>query len=668
MLLPAVRQVWWVLLVLCACCVALGPGMGERLGAQEEPGASAVQAEQEAAAESAPGDPADTPEKADAATAGSDTDGAATSEDGEAGSEVAEEYAEPPPPPLKKPRISIQELKYRVEIPLVVEQSVHLGPAFRRALRAELQQLLDRSVGAIWDFQIYNPDWLTPRNSAGIQSVSGEDIKWRNRVFSAAEAIAELVSLQTEGQVTLSVPIPLPAQLFVPVSEIISIPDEVEYDEERKRLLTVLIDQMTDGQIAAVQTELLAELMTLYVLPTPRRIDKVFPIAVEKRGSFYHVTGREWDRESETLSRVRTRKTLDRRGVAEEILGLVAEVYHPVGQVDEANPNSARIKMRAGYFRAGNSAFTHATEETLLTPFFRYLDEDRVVKQLQVLPWSYLTVNSVRRERVESGFFSGVSTPLGAFRRRRMEIRAITLKPDLPETTLRLAPKRNHDRPLVGYLVAVYDEPPPPPPPRGEEVPDDAPTPPKPDVYRSDRFGRVQISIDHNKSLEWVYIRSGSALLTKFPFVPGAEKEILVECPDDTIRLDVEGQLVLLQNRLIDTIAKRQVVMSMIKNRRAKSEWKKVDESLEQLSGLPTLEEFQQQVDTIQFLPKERALARKDRLTVSRINRLGKQVLKVAEIHLDQEKLDEFREETREMRSLDQSGFKPRERRKVPGS
>ena len=242
------------------------------------------------------------------------------------------------------------------------------------------------------------------------------------------------------------------------------------------------------------------------------------------------------------------------------------------------------------------------------------------------------------------------------------------MKPDLKRTTLRLAPKRNHDKPLVGYLVAVYDELPPPPLKPGEEPDEDAPPRPVPEIHRSDRFGRVHIPVDPKNSLEWVLIRSGSALLTKFPFVPGAEPEMLVECPDDTIRLNVEGQLVLLQGRLIDTIAKRSVVMAMIKNRSKKQEWDKVDESLKQLKTLPTLDQFTAQVETIQFAPRERARERNDRQTVSRINKLGSQVLKVAAIHLDTEKLEVFLEQIRELREIDDAGGDARDRRTAPSA
>ena len=71
-------------------------------------------------------------------------------------------------------------------------------------------------------------------------------------------------------------------------------------------------------------------------------------------------------------------------------------------------------------------------------------------------------------------------------------------------------------------------------------------------------------------------------------------------------------------------------------------------------------------VETIQFAPRERARERNDRKTVSRINKLGSQVLKVAAIHLDTEKMDAFLEQIRELREIEDSGGDPRGRRTAP--
>jgi hypothetical protein len=229
-----------------------------------------------------------------------------------------------------------------------------------------------------------------------------------------------------------------------------------------------------------------------------------------------------------------------------------------------------------------------------------------------------------------------------------------------------MVPKRNRTRPQDGYLVAVYDELPPPLPKPGEEPKQDAPEREKPDIYRSDRFGNVTIPVDPNKPLQWIFIRSGSALLAKFPLVAGAERQMTVECPDDTIRLDVEGQIVLLQSHLVDTIAKQAMVKAMITNRLKKREWKKVDESLQELDELPTIENFETLVSEIQYPAIKKADKRRDRNSKGRIKKLGAAVLKIAGIHLDKQKIDEFREDVVQERQIEDPDA-PRGKRSAPG-
>ena len=169
----------------------------------------------------------------------------------------------------------------------------------------------------------------------------------------------------------------------------------------------------------------------------------------------------------------------------------------------------------------------------------------------------------------------------------------------------------------------------------------------------------MTIPVDPNKALQWVFIRSGSALLAKFPLVAGAEPQMTVECPDDTIRLDVEGQIVLLQSRLIDTIAKQAMVKAMITNRVKKGEWKKVDGSLKELDELTTLDEFTEMVEDIQYPAIKKSQERNDRISQSRIKTLGRAILKVAKVHLDQEKRDEFRDDIVEQRRLEDPNADP---------
>ncbi|MGZ0170078.1 MAG: hypothetical protein ACKVHE_11020 [Planctomycetales bacterium] len=583
----------------------------------------------------------------------------------------------PPPPPKTGPKVPFELQKYDVELPIVFEPSAKLGPTVRKSIIAELRTLIDRSVGPMWNLKIEEPDWITPRNQTGLERLTSEGLKQRALELRFAQAVREQLSEYTkvestgeegeeaktaEKQFPLEAESPPSDEMLAEIRHLLTITE----NELREPAITEYVAKVAAGKVDTEKVFTVSEVVFLYLTPPPITVDKVFPVSVEVVGGSYIVSAREWDRESELLTTVRTRTTLDRRTIAAQIVSLLGETFRPITLIDEASPTTARIRYKAGEYPPGDPAFALAKQDAIYVPFFRYLDRRKVVQKLQFLPWSYITASNVERIRANCELDTGVKTPLGSFKRRRMELRALALKPYTDQTTLTLVPKRNRTRPLVGYLVAVYDEIPPAPPAPGEKPKEDAPEREKPDIYRSDRFGNVTIPVDPNKALQWVFIRSGSALLAKFPLVAGAERQMTVECPDDTIRLDVEGQIVLLQSRLVDTIAKQAMVKAMITNRVKKGEWKKVNESLKELGELATIEDFEDLVSEIQYPALKKADERRDRASKGRIKKLGAAVLKIARVHLDQQKIDEFREDIIQQRQIDDPDA-PRGKRAAPG-
>ena len=568
----------------------------------------------------------------------------------------------PPPPPKTGPKVPFELQKYDVELPIAFNPSAKLGPAVRAAVISELRALIDRSVGPMWNLKIEEPDWITPRNRTGLARLTSEWLKTRSVELRFAQAVREQLSEYTKGKFPIEAESPPSAKMRSEIRHLLAITE----NEVLEPAVADFVTKIADGKVDAEKVATVSEVVYLYLTPAPVTVDKIFPVTVEVKGANYIVSVREWDRESELLTTVRTRTTIDQRTIASQILRLLGEVFRPVTLIDEATPLTARIRYKAGEFPPGDPAFKLAKKDAMYVPFFRYMDRSKVMQKLQFLPWSYITATNVERIRANCELSTGVKTPLGSFKRRRMELRALELKPYTDQTTLTLVPKRNRTRPLVGYLVAVYDELPPPLPKPGEEPKQDAPEREKPDIYRSDRFGNVTIPVDPNKPLQWIFIRSGSALLAKFPLVAGAERQMTVECPDDTIRLDVEGQIVLLQSHLVDTIAKQAMVKAMITNRLKKREWKKVDESLQELDELPTIENFETLVSEIQYPAIKKADKRRDRNSKGRIKKLGAAVLKIAGIHLDKQKIDEFREDVVQERQIEDPDA-PRGKRSAPG-
>lgn len=384
-------------------------------------------------------------------------------------------------------------------------------------------------------------------------------------------------------------------------------------------------------------------------------VDKCYPIAVELVGSRFHIVGREWDRESQGLGAIRSSSTLDRRMLATEIFRVIQQVFRPVIQIDEGDATAgARVRIRAGEFLPADPDFDQAAEGIYYVPFMRALAKDRSLRAVSFVPWCYLSASEVERSRLNCKADSGVGVKFTS--KRRSEWRGLGVRPSLPSTELTLLPQRNSTKPLVGYFIALYEELPVDPPPSA--TPPKEPPPPSPAeeskiVLRTDRFGRATIPVKENAPLQWIFVRSGRELLTKFPIVPGVEASMSAQCPDDTERLDVEGQMALVETELIDTIAKRAVTMAMVKARANKKEWDKVDQGFAEIAELPKHKYFDAKVSEVQYAAIKKAQAKKNRMAEDRIKKMGAKVMEVATFHLDEEKITELKTELADQKAAE---------------
>jgi hypothetical protein len=605
--------------------------------------------------------------KTEASADESSDDAAAEATDGETteGEPEPEAVKIPPPPPRRPEKIEIGLQHYHVDVPIVFQPHPRMGPAFQQAVLDELAVIADRSIGPMWNLSITRADWITPRSDQGIERITAEQIKTRQTEERYYEVIHEQIAAHSDGKFPPAPLKPLDDDTRAHIRQILDAPE----DGPQEEMLRSFVEIVAGGEVSEEKLDTASEVVYLYLTPPELRLDKLYPVSIELHGTEYTVASREWDRASELITPVRRRSTIDRRAVATEISRLLSELFRPLVQIESADPVSARVQTMASEYVPADPGFSQVEQGSMFIPLFRYLDRNRVVQRIQFLPWTYITAETLERTRADCRVDTGVKTPLGAFRRRRMELRALRINPELEQTTLKLVPRRNHSKPLVGYLVAVYNDPPPPPPKEeekqeGDETKDKAAEEEreKPDIYRSNRLGEVTIPVDPDDALQWLFVRSGTALLAKFPIVAGVESHMLAECPDDTIRLDVEGQIALLQSRLIDTIAKRTMVQAMIRNRMKKDEWEKVDDSIDELKSLPGFDDFRKMVTAIQFPAEKRAQARKDRISESRIKKLGAEVLKIASIHLDEKKVNDLIEEVQEQRPGGPAGP-----RKAPG-
>ncbi|MCY2966749.1 MAG: hypothetical protein NT069_24490, partial [Planctomycetota bacterium] len=232
-------------------------------------------------------------------------------------------------------------------------------------------------------------------------------------------------------------------------------------------------------------------------------------------------------------------------------------------------------------------------------------------------------------------------------------------------TTVKLATRPPTKRSIVGVEVHVRKERFVPQVPEGE-------TPPPPlTILVSDRRGEITIpaKLAPSGTPLWLFVYSGSQMLGRVPFVPGVRPRDELELADDTLRLQVEGEIALLQARLVDLAAQRAVMMAMVRKRADEKDFagadtllKKVDESVKPPVLLADL-------NTIRSPALKSAREQRDKATEARVKKICDDTAEIITVHFSDEKIAELREEIGELKQIaadEAAGIEPRPKKDRP--
>lgn len=369
-------------------------------------------------------------------------------------------------------------------------------------------------------------------------------------------------------------------------------------------------------------------------------LDKVFVLAIDDRGGTFTIAAREWDVTSRRLGPTETAECAAREYVADASFGLVQRVFRPLLTVEKAESFSAILSLRAGWKPPADPDAAQVRPGDLLQAFVLYRDRDQKVQQIQFLPWTYLIVDSVDRELVHCTVLSGLQSPLGGNRGRRVEAYAIKLQPRAEATRLQFINKNEAKLPLAGYRVEVAKK----------RLPSDEPAEPPTSLF-TDRRGMIELSPIPDWPLVWLYVRSGTAFLGRVPFVPGVESEAAVALPDDAVRLAAEGEVELLRGELVDAVASRAQLLAQAKAEANANHWQGVDATLERLKSVPDRGYFRTKISTIRVTATDAAVKQKDKGAQSRIAKLCEEANMLVDRYLSEERLRTTREQIDELRA-----------------
>ncbi len=516
--------------------------------------------------------------------------------------EAAAAPVKPVTPPAPPPLIPLEQQPYRVHISVAFNDEPSLSPHFRKELLGELSSWIDRTYAEMWQATVEENQWLAP---------------------TSIDGLSRLAWTQVEAQL-----------------------GNTERDKE---------------------------------------LDKVFIVCVSSHGSMLRLSAREWDRLTQQLSVRHDRLVGDRRAAASELGIVIRDLFHPIVMIDGLEGKSAKVRVRAGEFPPGDPSAEQLSNGAFFQPFFRFYNKQRELQQIQQVPWTYMSVDSSERSHGLCTIHTGLRVTLGK-NSKRSESWAIGIRPSFPETRVRMTPHNNPTKPLTGYQVNVFERRmtiPAPDAAAAVEVAkkEAAPTDAKTDVSKpaeanveqdkkpatpqpvqelvklhelvTDRRGQVIVPADPKSPLIWLYVSSGGNMLGRFPYMPGTSPAITAELPDDTLRLQLESRLEMLRAELIDTIARRALLIARTKGAARAQEWGKYDEAMKDLDRLSDAKFFNTQLDTIKVNAAKKAQERKDKGLERKIAKLCADSSQLIERHLNAEKVKEQRDELAELRQAD---------------
>jgi hypothetical protein len=247
---------------------------------------------------------------------------------------------------------------------------------------------------------------------------------------------------------------------------------------------------------------------------------------------------------------------------------------------------------------------------------------------------------------------SGLRAPISSRRHRLLPL-ALGINDRGAETRLTLVTRAPARKPLAGVEVELTTALPARPAteePAGESPPE--PPDRKLPTLITDRNGKVMLPAEFaagNRPI-WLYVRSGQVLLARVPYLPGLRASEVIELPDDSLQLEVEGDIALLQAKLVDTVARRAVLMAQAKSRAKAGQFDASAAALAALDAMPKAPKFVDDLNLIRINRTKAARARRDKSTEERIRKLCSETGELVTNYLDETKLTEVRDEIRELR------------------
>ena len=371
--------------------------------------------------------------------------------------------------------------------------------------------------------------------------------------------------------------------------------------------------------------------------------DKVMLLAVSTTADGCRVTARELDVATRLFSAPVSRPVRQLGKLRDAALEAIFQAFAPLALVESVDQQQVALRLKAASLPLRDRQLMPIEPGDVFLPVIRYHDRQgnlRKDRQGNVIPpkpipWTFCTVRQVTPTQLDCRLQTGLRSPLSGRRRGRARQLALAVVPPGRPSSLVLRSRDESKRPLAGYEVLAR-------PPNSETASSSSAVP----LGRTDRQGRITVPPGESP-LRVLLVRSGSELLARLPMVPGLQTEYTAEVADDDRRLEAEGSVSGLRERLVDLITRREVLFART---RARIKAGKLDEAEKLIEQLQRLQKSEYELGRILAL-KRRGTRADDPHVQRKIDALFDDTRKLLQKYLAPRLLERLREDLRAARA-----------------
>lgn len=368
--------------------------------------------------------------------------------------------------------------------------------------------------------------------------------------------------------------------------------------------------------------------------------DKVLVIRIGSMEGRFELAGRELDVQSRLWGPVLERSVMGQARLDGEVVSLALAVFSPTAVPVASEGAQVVLHLKGGHWKLHDPSVGLARPGDVFQLVRLFVSTDGPLESAAVVPWTYLTVESVESETVRCRRYSAFRDPTT---RRAVRSRLVAIAAHQTGEPCRLRfVSDTGGRPLAGYEVRVVR-----PPQAGEEL-----------VGTTDYEGRIAIKADR-PGVALVHLRSGRETLVRLPVLPGSNaSEVEVPVRPDPIRLLVEGRVVALEDEIADEVARRAIMKRRLEGLAERRQWTEADRILEALKR-PAHERFQGRLSEIRaYALKQHQKSPNDQLD-PRTEKLLAEAQKLIDQYLNPASVRELAAELRQQKQQKPRGTAP---------